>query len=115
MEKILIAHPDTKKIAVTSLNEETMSGVIAALQNADRWNFEDILVITLGVDDLGKAQICEGLSDAGVAFFPEKYGEYLIPAACAILEGAPVPSHMYVENAIITKENIDRIYPLKSV
>ena len=91
---------------------KTMAGVIAALQEAERWNREDLIVITLGVDDLGKTQIREGVSDAGVAFFPEKYGEYIIPAACAILEGAPVPSHMYIENEIITKDNIDRFYPI---
>ena len=112
MESVLDIYPDAVKIAVTSVNEETMSGVIAALQDADRWNKDDIIVVTLGVDDLGKLQIRRGLSDAGVAFFPEKYGEYLIPAACAILEGAPVPSHLYVENEIITLENIDQYYPL---
>ncbi len=111
MDEVLAAHPDAKKIAMTSLNEETMAGAIVALQSAGRWNPEDLIVITLGVDELGKLQIRKGLSDAGVAFFPEKYGEYLIPAACAILEGAPVPSHMYVENAIITKDNIDQFYP----
>ena len=58
-------------------------------------------MVTLRVDNLGKLQIRKGLSDAGVAFFPEKYGEYLIPAAYAIL------------NAIITKDNIDQFYPLK--
>ncbi len=111
MNKVLAAHPDAKKIAVTSINEETMAGVIATLQSSGRLNPEDLIVITLGVDDLGKSQIREELSDAGIAFFPEKYGEYLIPAACAILEGAPVPSHLYVENAIITKDNIDQFYP----
>lgn len=111
MKEVLQAHPKAKKIGVTSLNEETMAGAIAAIQSAGRWISGDILVITLGVDDLGKLQIRKGLSDAGIAFFPETYGEYLIPAACAILEGAPVPSHMYVENAIITKENIDEFYP----
>lgn len=111
MDNVLTAYPDAKKIAVTSLNEETMAGAIVALQSAGRWNREDIIIITLGVDDLGKLQIRKGLSDAGVAFFPEKYGEYLIPAACAILEGAPVPSHMYVENEIITRDNLDQFYP----
>jgi hypothetical protein len=53
------------------------------------------------------------LSDAGVVFFLEKYGEYLVPAACALLERSPIPSHLYIENAIITKENIDQVYPLK--
>jgi ribose transport system substrate-binding protein len=113
MDGVLISYPDAKKIAITSINEETMAGVIAALQRAGRWNPQDMIVITLGVDDLGKSQIREGFSDAGIAFFPEKYGEYLIPAACAILEGAPVPSHMYIENEIITRENIDQFYPQK--
>ena len=112
MADVLAAHPAARKIAVTSINEESMSGVIAALRAAGRWNPDEIIVITLGVDNLGKLQIRKGLSDAGVAFFPEKYGEYLIPAACALLEGAPVPSHLYVENEIITKENIDQFYPL---
>jgi len=112
MDSVLATYPKAQKLAITSLNEETMSGILVSLQNQDRWNPDDTIIITLGVDNLGKLQIRKGLSDAGVAFFPEKYGEYLIPAACAILQGAPVPSHMYVENQIITKENIDQFYPL---
>lgn len=111
MDAVLTAYPRARRIALTSLNEETMAGAIVAMQSARRWNRPDVIVITLGVDDLGKLQIRKGLSDAGVAFFPEKYGEYLIPAACAMLKGAPVPSHMYVENVIITRENIDQFYP----
>lgn len=111
MDTVLADYPDARKIAITSLNEETMAGVIVALQSAGRWHPDDMIIITLGVDNLGKLQIRKGLSHAGVAFFPEKYGEYLIPAACTILKGAPVPSHMYVDNAIITKENIHQFYP----
>ncbi len=113
MDGILASYPDARKFAITSLNEETMAGVIVSLQSAGRWNPDDIIIITLGVDNLGKLQIRKGLSDAGVTFFPEKYGEYLIPAACAILKGAPAPSHMYVENVLITKKNIDEFYPLR--
>ena len=112
MDDILASYPNSTRFAITSLNEETMSGVIVSLQSAGRWDPENIIIITLGVDNLGKLQIRKGWSDAGVTFFPEKYGEYIIPAACAILQGAPVPSHMYVENLVITKENIDEFYPL---
>ncbi len=113
MDDVLAAHPDAKKIAMTSINEQTMAGAIASLQTSGRWNSDDIIVITLGVDELGQSQIRDGLSDAGVAFYPERYGEYLIPAICAMLEGAPVPSHLYVENEYITMENIERVYPAK--
>ena len=74
-------------------------------------NSDDIIIITLGVDDLGKSQIREGSSDAGIAFFPEHYGEYVIPAALTMLEGKAVPPFIYIENEVITLDNIDKWYP----
>lgn len=111
MDDVLAAHPDAKKIAVTSVDEQTMAGVIASLQGAGRWNADDIIIITLGGDGLGQFQIRHGLSDAGIAFFPERYGQYIIPAICAMLNGEAVPPEIYVENKVLTKENIDQYYP----
>ena len=111
MDDVLAAHPKAKKIAVTSVDEQTMAGVIASLQGAGRWNADDIIVITLGGDGLGQFQIRKGLSDAGIAFFPERYGQYIIPAMCAMMQGQPVPPEIYVENEVLTKENIDKYYP----
>lgn len=113
MDDVLAAHPDAKKIALTSINEQTMAGAIASLQNAGRWSPEDTIIITLGCDELGQSMLRDGLTDAAIAFFPEKYGEYIIPAVCAILEGQAVPPYIYVENEVITKENIDQYYPKK--
>jgi ribose transport system substrate-binding protein len=113
MDDVLAAHPKAKKICVTSINEQTMAGAIASLQSAGRWNAEDIIIITLGVDELGQSQIREGLSDAGIAFFPERYGEYVVPAVVTMLQGKAVPPWIYVENEVITKDNIDKWYPSK--
>lgn len=113
MDDVLAANPDAKRIAVTSINEQTMAGIIAAMQGAGRWDPADKIVITLGVDELGQSQIRDGSSDAGIAFFPERYGEYVIPAVCATLQGAPVPAYIFVENEVITKANIDKWYPKK--
>ncbi len=113
MDDVLAAHPDAKNIAVTSINEETMAGIIASLQGAGRWDPAHVVVITLGMDDLGKSQIRDGLSDGGIAFFPEHYGEYIIPAVAAVLKGQPIPPYLYVENTFINKDNIDKWYPKK--
>jgi len=113
MDDVLAAHPDAVKIAVTSINEQTMAGIIASLQGAGRWDTKDVVVITLGVDELGQSQIRDSLSDGGVAFFPERYGEYVVPAVIAALQGAPVPAYIFVENVIINKSNIDKWYPKK--
>jgi ribose transport system substrate-binding protein len=53
MDDVLAAHPKAKRIALTSINEQTMAGAIASLQGAGRWNADDIIIITLGVDELG--------------------------------------------------------------
>jgi len=113
MDDVLAAHPKAKKIALTSINEQTMAGAIASLQNAGRWDPADTIIITLGCDELGQSQLREGLTDAAIAFFPEKYGEYIIPAVGAILMGKPVPPYIYVENEVITLDNIDKYYPKK--
>jgi len=113
MDDVLSAHPDAVKIAVTSINEQTMAGLIASLQGAGRWDPKNVVVITLGMDELGQSQIRDGLSDGGVAFFPEHYGEYVVPAVCATLAGAPVPPYIFVENVIVNSKNVDKMYPKK--
>ena len=64
-----------------------------------------------GLDEKGKQLIGEGIIDADIAFFPERYGDYLIPAALANIYGNPVPPYIFMENAVITPENIGKYYP----
>jgi ABC-type sugar transport system substrate-binding protein len=111
MTSVLAAHPDAVRIAMTSVNEQTMAGFIAAMQEAGRWEPETKVVVTIGVDQLGQSLIREGLSDAGVAFFPEHYAEYIVPAVAAMLTGNAVPPGIFVQNEVITKANIDTWYP----
>jgi ribose transport system substrate-binding protein len=111
MTDVLSKIPDAEFVAMTSINEQTMSGCIAAIETAGRWNPEKWFIITMGCDDVGKQQIRDGQIDGAVAFFPERYGEYLVPAALALMVGEPVPPFMYVENEIITLDNIDEWYP----
>ncbi len=60
---------------------------------------------------MGQALIRRGLSDAGVAFLPERYGEYIVPAIAAVLTGNAAPPASFVKNEVITRENIDSYYP----
>ncbi len=110
---ILSANPDIENAVLTSVNEQTMSGCIAAVQTAGRWDPEKWIVVTQGCDETGQQQLRDGLTDASVAYFPEKYGEYLIPASVALMNGGLVPPFMYVENEVITLDNIDNFYPAK--
>lgn len=113
MDDVIAAHPDAERIVLTTINEQTMAGAIASLQGAGRWSADDTIIIAQGGDELGQSQIRSGLTDATIAYFPEKYGEYVIPAVVAILQGQAVPPYIYIENEVITKANIDKFYPIK--
>jgi ribose transport system substrate-binding protein len=47
-----------------------------------------------------------------VAYFPERYGDEVIRLAGSILAHQPVPPAVFTKHALITKENVDRFYPL---
>jgi len=113
MEKVLAAHPEAVRIALTSHEEASMTGCIAALKAAGRWDPDRKIVVTMGVDQVGQALIRDGSSDAGIAFFPEHYGKYLVPVVAALLTGNAAPPAAFVQNEIITLANIDRWYPKK--
>ena len=111
MTNILAAHPKAKKIVITTINEETMQGALAAMEIVGRWDPGNTIVASQGCDALGRQLIHEGKIDGSIAYFPEKYGQYLVPAVCAFLLGQPVPPHLYIDNVVITRENIDQYYP----
>ena len=46
-----------------------------------------------------------------VAYFPESYGEALIPLSLDILQRKPVPPAVFVKHQMVNRENVDRLYP----
>jgi ribose transport system substrate-binding protein len=64
-----------------------------------------------GADGLGVKQIKSGIEMASVAYFPERYGEWLVPILEDILAGNPVPSFTGSGLVIIDKQNVQKYYP----
>lgn len=110
MSDVLASIPDAENVVITSINEETMDGILAAVKTAGRWDPDKWIVVTQGMDGVGQAQLRSGDTDGGIAYFPETYGQYLVPASVALMLGQPVPPFMYIENAIVTIDNIDEFY-----
>jgi ribose transport system substrate-binding protein len=111
MTDVLSTIPDAEYVVLTSINAQSMSGAISAVQTAGRWDPEKWIVVTQGADVTGNEQVVAGLTKASIAYFPEKYGEYLIPASVALMKGEVVPPFMYVENVPITMDNMADYYP----
>jgi ribose transport system substrate-binding protein len=47
-----------------------------------------------------------------VAYFPERYGDELIPLALNILEHKAAPPATFVKHRLLTPKNVDLVYPL---
>lgn len=50
-----------------------------------------------------------------VAYFPERYGEELIPLALNILKKKPAPTAVFVKHQLLTPRNVDLVYPLDAL
>jgi ribose transport system substrate-binding protein len=46
-----------------------------------------------------------------VAYFPERYGESLIPLAIDIIQGKATPPAIFVKHQLVARDNLKRIYP----
>ena len=47
-----------------------------------------------------------------IAYFPERYGDELIPLSLGILQKKPTPAAVFVKHQLITPNNVRLIYPL---
>jgi len=108
---VLSAYPDDEVVVCFNVNDQGAAGMQAAAEIAGRWDSDNFLMLAQGLDDLGKQLIKNDVVDGDCAYFPELYGTYIVPAALAYMWGNPVPGFMYVDNAIVTKDNIGEYYP----
>ena len=104
-------HPEDENVIVFCLNDGVAEGVYDGAEKLGRWDPASWLIVSHGLDDRGKELIRSGIIDGGIAYFPERYGEYLVPAALAHIYGNPVPAYIFMENIVITADNIDEYYP----
>jgi len=105
----LTSHPGFKHMLINAIDDERTQGEISALKQAGRLG--DALTIASGADGLGQKQIKSGTESASVAFFPERYGEWLVPLLQDVLAGNPVPSFTGSQLITITKANLSKYYP----
>ncbi|RME45426.1 MAG: sugar ABC transporter substrate-binding protein [Chloroflexi bacterium] len=103
--------PDARHVVAVNINEGTALGTLAAFEAAGRK--DDIVVVAQGADPSGQDEIAkEGSRHLGsTAYFPERYGEWIIPAMLDLLECKPVPPAIYVDHVFINKDNLCEYYP----
>ncbi|WP_420638285.1 sugar ABC transporter substrate-binding protein [Candidatus Poriferisocius sp.] len=108
MTDLLPALPG-ERIVVVAINEDGIIGALAAARTLGREG--DLYYSGQGTDPSIWCDIRDNPNYvASTAYFPERYGEILIPAAQAILDGEEVAENLFTEHIIINSENIESIY-----
>lgn len=108
----LTAHPGATFVLATSIDDARSAGISKALTQ----NGRDGAAVALGCDEIGVAATKEGETAATkflgcVAYFPEKYPDYVISIGLDVLEGKPVPNEVHIEHKFLDHKSIGSVYP----
>ncbi|KKB11048.1 ABC transporter [Devosia geojensis] len=108
MSNLLGRIPEGVPIMITAINDQSAIGMLRAVQQAGRE--ADVVVVGNGADET-QALVDEADLVAATGYFPETYGNYLLPIALATLAGQELPPAVLVNHVMITKANVCEYYP----
>ena len=107
MNNVIGRIPDGVPIMVTAINDQAATGMLRAVKQAGRE--ADLIVVGMGADEL-QTMVDEPAFVASVGYFPERYGNYLVPLALMELAGKDVPDTVLVTHYMVDANNICDFY-----
>jgi ribose transport system substrate-binding protein len=100
-----------QRILVAAINDTAALGALHAFRDLGREEHCAIVGHNAS-NEAGLEIIARNSRLVGcVGYFPERYGEALIPLALDILAGQDVPQTNFIKHEMITPQNIDSFYP----
>lgn len=100
--------PEGAPILGLAINDQSILGMLRAVEQAGRSG--DAIFVGMGADE-GAAMVTEAGFLASVGYFPENYGNYLIPIALMELAGVDVPPAVLVTHVMVTSGTVCKFYP----
>ncbi|MBV8080694.1 MAG: sugar ABC transporter substrate-binding protein [Actinobacteria bacterium] len=105
--------PGAHHILVVATNDDQAIGAVKAAQSANRLG--DIYVGAQGGDPTSWPYICGKTTFKNwigdTAYFPQRYGQNIVPALVALVQGKKEPRYIYTKHQLLTPQNITSIYP----
>lgn len=107
----LTAHPQAVHVVAASLDDERASGIAKAFQSSN----SDGVAVGLGCDNVGIDAVSSAQTNTNhwlgcVAYFPEKYPEYLLSVARDVLAKRPVPNEIHMPHKFLDHNSIGQYY-----
>ncbi len=100
-----------QRILVGAVNDSSALGAARAVQEGGR--DDACAIVGQNAEPDARAELRQVRTPlvASVGYFPEKYGDGLIRLALQILGRRAVPPAIFVKHQIVTRENVDHLYP----
>jgi ribose transport system substrate-binding protein len=100
-----------KHVLVGAANDENALGAARAFQEAGRAG--TCAIVGQNAEPDARAELRQPQSPliGSAGYFPERYGEGLIRLAIDILANKPLPPALFVRHQMVTRENVDHLYP----
>ena len=108
MSNVLGRIPQGVPIMGIGINDQVALGIIRAVKQANRE--ADLVAVGNGADET-KALAEDPNLVAATGYFPERYGNFLIPMALETLAGKTLPPAVLQTHYMITKANVCNYYP----
>ena len=101
----------SSRILVGAANDPSALGAARAFQESGR--SDSCAIVGQNAEPDARAELRQPRTPliASVGYFPERYGDGLIRLALEILGRRPVAPAMFVKHQIVTRENVDHLYP----
>lgn len=100
-----------KRTLIAALNDPSALGALRAFEDHSAASF----CAVMGQNAIPEA--CEEMRRPGsrligsVAYFPERYGQELLPLALAMAGGKQAPPAVFTKHRLVTPKNVEEIYP----
>jgi ribose transport system substrate-binding protein len=103
-----------KRTLVTGVNDPSALGALRAFEEAGRTPY--CAVMGQNATRAAREELRRPNTHliGSVGYFPERYGDELIPLALSILQKKTTPSAVFVKHQLITPRNVELLYPLKT-
>jgi ribose transport system substrate-binding protein len=104
----------SERVLVAAINDPSALGALQAFRDVGREEHCAIVGHNASQEAHGELASTSSRLVGSVGYFPERYGEGVIPLALDLLRGRPIPPATFVRHEMITASNLRSFYPLSS-
>ncbi|MCR9193304.1 MAG: substrate-binding domain-containing protein [Hyphomonas sp.] len=107
MNSVLARIPADAPIMVTANNDQSVIGMLRAISAAGRGDMA--IGVGMGSDEIETMMATPNMVGS-VAFFPERYGNWVVPLSLAQLAGQDLPEALLINHVVVNKTNVCEYY-----